>query len=142
MYHQSWNGSSWQSEWDSLGGIFTSPPVAISREPNRLDVFGTETDDAIWHKVWHGSSWQEDWDSRKCRSERDFQQRSDFKSGSLRPFITKNDRGSSWKNHRPYSYHQDGYRESRGHADTDTNEDAFGYANQSCIIRSSHRKVK
>ncbi len=47
----SWGG------WESLGGIVTSPPSAVSWGPNRLDIFAVGTDSAMYHRWWDGSSW-------------------------------------------------------------------------------------
>src|SRR5207245_1910881 len=56
LWHRWWNGSSWGG-WESLGGILTSPPTAVTWGPNRLDVFGVGTDSAVWHRWWDGMSW-------------------------------------------------------------------------------------
>ena len=42
----SWGG------WESLGGMLTSPPDVAARAANRLDVFATGTDSALWHRGW------------------------------------------------------------------------------------------
>ena len=63
MYHLSYDTSyGWQSQWDSLGGVFTSEPAVASWSSDRLDVFGTGTDYAMYHKAWDGSSWSSDWE--------------------------------------------------------------------------------
>ena len=46
-----------RSDWESLGGNFTSPPVAVAWGSNRLDIFGRGTDGALYHKAWNGSAW-------------------------------------------------------------------------------------
>src|SRR5262249_47495824 len=51
MWHKWWNGSSW-SGWESLGGVLTSAPAAVSWGPNRIDCFVRGTDNAMWHKWW------------------------------------------------------------------------------------------
>ena len=40
-----------------MGGICTSQPRAVAWGPNRLDVFVTGTDSALYHKWWNGSAW-------------------------------------------------------------------------------------
>ncbi len=35
-------------QWESLGGVLTSPPSVVSWGNNRLDVFGLGTDSAAW----------------------------------------------------------------------------------------------
>lgn len=47
--------------WESLGGIITSDPAAVSWGPQRLDVFARGTDDALWHR-WFDHGWH-DWES-------------------------------------------------------------------------------
>ena len=37
--------------------VSTSPPRVIAWGPNRLDVFVTGTDSALYHKWWNGSAW-------------------------------------------------------------------------------------
>jgi hypothetical protein len=51
------------STWDSLGGVCTSSPAAVSWGSSdfRLDVFVRGTDGALWHK-WNTGSWS-DWES-------------------------------------------------------------------------------
>ncbi len=49
-------GATWHSV-ESLGGTFTSDLDISSWGPNRLDVFGKGTDNALWHKWWNGTSW-------------------------------------------------------------------------------------
>jgi hypothetical protein len=56
IWHNAWNGQAW-SGWVSLGGAFTSHPVAVSRGSNRLDVFALGADNAVWHKTWNGQAW-------------------------------------------------------------------------------------
>ncbi len=43
--------STW-SDWESLGGILTSDPAAVSWDNNRIDVFARGTDSALHHKWW------------------------------------------------------------------------------------------
>jgi hypothetical protein len=61
MYHKAWNGSSWNSNWDSLGGRFVSSPTVASWGPNRLEVFGVGLDGSVYHQFWNGSSWGPAW---------------------------------------------------------------------------------
>jgi hypothetical protein len=62
LWHKWWDGSSWSSGWESLGGVLTSAPGAVSWGYNRIDVFVKGTDNALWHKWWDGSSWS-GWES-------------------------------------------------------------------------------
>jgi hypothetical protein len=68
MFHKWWDGSNWgpsQTDWQSLGGIFNSPPAAVSWAPNRLDIFGLGVNNDMFHKWWDGSNWgpsQTDWE--------------------------------------------------------------------------------
>ncbi len=62
LWHKWWDGSSWSSGWENLGGVLTSAPGAVSWGPNRIDVFVKGTDNALWHKWWDGSSWN-NWES-------------------------------------------------------------------------------
>jgi hypothetical protein len=64
MYHKAWAGAAWQTNWDDLGGVFTSAPTVVSWGPNRLDVFGIGTDGNVYHKYWGGSSWSATWENR------------------------------------------------------------------------------
>jgi hypothetical protein len=59
MYHK-WFAGGWGpsvTDWERLGGIFTSPPAAVAWSSNRLDIFGLGTDKAMYHKAWDGSRW-------------------------------------------------------------------------------------
>jgi Repeat of unknown function (DUF346) len=51
MYHKYWNGSVWgpsQTTWDDLGGVFNSPPAAVSwGGANRLDIFALGADNSV-----------------------------------------------------------------------------------------------
>src|SRR5207244_6107795 len=40
------------ADWDPLGGIFNSPPAAVSWGPNRLDIFGLGVNNEMLHKWW------------------------------------------------------------------------------------------
>jgi len=55
--------------WEPLGGIFTSPPAAVSWGPGRLDVFGLGTDNQIYTNYFNdiykdrlGGGWGSDWE--------------------------------------------------------------------------------
>ena len=61
LWYRFWNGTAW-SAWESLGGVLTASPGAVSWGPNRLDVFVRGTDHAVWHRSWDGTSWAT-WDS-------------------------------------------------------------------------------
>jgi len=69
-YHRAWQGQ-WRSTdltghgvfqgdwaprdgWEPLGGRFTSPLAVASWGPDRLDIFGVGTDNAMYHKAWEG----------------------------------------------------------------------------------------
>ena len=43
--------------WERMGGVCTSPPRAVCWGPNRIDLFVTGTDRALYHKRWNGSAW-------------------------------------------------------------------------------------
>ncbi len=45
--------SGW-SGWESLGGIITSSPNAVSWASNRIDAVARGTDSAVWHRWWDG----------------------------------------------------------------------------------------
>ncbi|MDD7942985.1 hypothetical protein PHK61_31740, partial [Actinomycetospora lutea] len=45
-YQNGWSG------WESLGGVLTSEPAAVSWRSDRIDVFVRGTDNALWHKWW------------------------------------------------------------------------------------------
>ena len=60
-FHPTVTFAQW-SGWGSLGGVLTSNPDCVSREPNRIDCFARGTDNAIWHKWWDRSSWS-GWES-------------------------------------------------------------------------------
>lgn len=53
--------ASWKG-FESLGGLITSRPNAVSWGPNRIDVVARGTDSAVHHRWWNGSSWQ-GWES-------------------------------------------------------------------------------
>jgi len=69
-WHDSWNGSSWQTAWDDRGappgtqGLYEGTLAATSWGPNRLDVFGVSDSGHVWHNSWNGSAWQTAWDDR------------------------------------------------------------------------------
>jgi hypothetical protein len=46
----------WQG-WESLGGILTSRPSAVSWGPDRIDVVVRGTDSAVAHRWWDGNTW-------------------------------------------------------------------------------------
>ncbi|KAL9134242.1 MAG: hypothetical protein Q9175_004569 [Cornicularia normoerica] len=59
MLHQYWDGTTWLSQWESLGDSeFADTPTAVSWGANRLDIFGIEMKSgALLHNVWDGSQW-------------------------------------------------------------------------------------
>ena len=44
------------SGYESLGGIITSNPTAVSWGANRIDVFARGTDSAMWHRWWRSTN--------------------------------------------------------------------------------------
>jgi hypothetical protein len=50
MWHK-WFQNGW-SGWESLGGVLTTAPAAVSWNRNRIDTFVAGTDSAMWHKWW------------------------------------------------------------------------------------------
>jgi hypothetical protein len=63
MYHNLWDGKSWQRGWDSLGGSFTSlSPSLVSWGQDHLEAFGIdEQTSTLLRKTWNGDDWDEDW---------------------------------------------------------------------------------
>jgi hypothetical protein len=62
LYHKWWNGSAWgpgpsATGFERLGGVCTSAPRVVAWGPDRLDVFVTGTDGALYHKWWDGAHW-------------------------------------------------------------------------------------
>jgi hypothetical protein len=50
------------SGWHSLGDSnFVSPPAAVAREANRLDVFAVDEEGAMQHNWWDGQEWHPSW---------------------------------------------------------------------------------
>ncbi|KAM5344055.1 hypothetical protein ACJ41O_012592 [Fusarium nematophilum] len=64
IYHQSRDGSKWQSSWDSLGGSFAAvAPTVVSWGSNRLDAFARDREtDRMMHNSWSGKAWQTSWE--------------------------------------------------------------------------------
>ncbi|HZQ29305.1 MAG TPA: PA14 domain-containing protein, partial [Acidimicrobiales bacterium] len=54
ILHKFWNGTSWSTSWEDLGGPFASDPAVVSWGPNRLDVFVRGMDNALWHRYFDG----------------------------------------------------------------------------------------
>jgi hypothetical protein len=46
-----------------LGGAFTSPPIAVSMSPDRVDAFGLGGDYALHHRYLEGATWSAGWES-------------------------------------------------------------------------------
>lgn len=63
VYHQGWNTSSWQGDWDSLGGSFAAvAPTLVSWGPDRLDAFARDRKtDHLAHNSWNGDDWGKSW---------------------------------------------------------------------------------
>src|SRR5688500_13736969 len=57
MYHKAWDNSWFPSttDWEALGGVFSSPPSAVSWGEERLDIFGLGQDGQVYHKAWDGA---------------------------------------------------------------------------------------
>ena len=55
LYHKYFENG-W-SDWESLGGILTSDPAAVSWNAGRIDVFARGGDYALYHK-WFDGSWK------------------------------------------------------------------------------------
>lgn len=67
LSHLAWDGSSWQTKWDDLGGTTNDAPAAASWKKMRMDVFIRTTDNNISRRYWEefhvglqNTSW-EDW---------------------------------------------------------------------------------
>src|SRR5919112_6448132 len=55
MFHRAWDGDwSPKTEWEFLGGTFTSPPAAVSWDKARLDIFALGIANDMFHKAWDG----------------------------------------------------------------------------------------
>ncbi len=62
MYHHTlWDGVA-NTQWENMGGIFTSAPAAVEWNNGRLDVFGLGLDYAMYQKTWNGSAWSAVWE--------------------------------------------------------------------------------
>ncbi len=71
LYHKWWGGAGWGpsvSDYEYMGGVCTSVPQVVAWVctsvpqvvawgANRLDVFVTGTDSALYHKWWDGAGW-------------------------------------------------------------------------------------
>ena len=57
--HQYWDGTTWLTQWESLGDAqLSAPPTAISWAANRLDLFGIDAKSgSLLHLFWDGSQW-------------------------------------------------------------------------------------
>jgi hypothetical protein len=54
---KSWNGSSWNSGIESLGGSMASPPIAVSWGSDKVMVLVRAADGQLYHKWRVGSAW-------------------------------------------------------------------------------------
>jgi hypothetical protein len=70
MNYATWNDllpwpadSSQVADYAALGGVFTSPPVAVSMNTQRVDVFGLGTDYALYHRYLESGTWSGAWES-------------------------------------------------------------------------------
>ena len=59
MVHISWNGTAW-SDWDELGGCFSSPPVVLPTATGTFDIFARAIDYKIYHLAYDPTT-QTDW---------------------------------------------------------------------------------
>ncbi|MGH7233546.1 MAG: M43 family zinc metalloprotease, partial [Nitrospiraceae bacterium] len=57
LFHKAWAPDTGWTSWERLEGMFTSPPVVVTRAPNRLDILGIGRDAAMYQKTWDGSTW-------------------------------------------------------------------------------------
>lgn len=55
------DGVGWQAEWEFLGGLSDSSPLALSREPGTINVFAVDGEGRVWHREWDSSRWS-DWE--------------------------------------------------------------------------------
>ncbi|OLE23198.1 MAG: hypothetical protein AUG44_22745 [Actinobacteria bacterium 13_1_20CM_3_71_11] len=60
LLHSTRNGGDW-SAWENLGGSTLGNPVAIAASGDRLDVFVTGADSAVWH-TWQDSAGWHPWE--------------------------------------------------------------------------------
>ncbi|OCL01214.1 fucose-specific lectin [Glonium stellatum] len=63
LYYKNANGSTWDNQWSSLGGVFTFPPVAISWGAGRIDILGIGTDGAMYTQCFDNNQWSGNWTS-------------------------------------------------------------------------------
>lgn len=63
--HQYWDGTTWLSTWEILGGAqLIGAPTAISWGANRLDLFGIDlVTGSLLHLAWDGSQWSSGWEN-------------------------------------------------------------------------------
>ena len=63
IYHNLWDGASWQRGWDSLGGSFASlSPSLVSWGEDHLEAFGIdEKTSTLLRKTWNGDNWDDEW---------------------------------------------------------------------------------
>lgn len=63
MYHNLWDGASWQRGWDSLGGSFASfSPSLVSCGQEHFEAFGVDQKTStLLRKTWNGNDWDEEW---------------------------------------------------------------------------------
>ena len=69
MNHTTWSDLlSWPADtsqsgaFTDLGGVSTTPPVAVSMSSDRVDAFGLGTDYALYHRFLQGSVWSPGWE--------------------------------------------------------------------------------
>jgi hypothetical protein len=63
MYYKYFDGTVWhpsQTGWNSLGGLFVSPPAVAGLDITKLtfNVFGLGTNNEMLHRYWDGTAWQ------------------------------------------------------------------------------------
>jgi hypothetical protein len=65
MFHKALDAGAWQpsgTDWQSLGGVFVSAPVAVSMGSGWLDVFGLGSDNSLFRKGWAPDSGWTSWE--------------------------------------------------------------------------------
>jgi Concanavalin A-like lectin/glucanases superfamily len=56
LWFRKYDGTAWGA-WQSLGGMITSDPDAVSSAPNKVDVVVQGTDNATWIRRYDGAAW-------------------------------------------------------------------------------------
>jgi uncharacterized protein YvpB len=56
LWQKHWDGAGW-SGWQSLGGLLSADPAAVTSAGGRIDIFIRGADFALWHRVFDGTTW-------------------------------------------------------------------------------------